>query len=179
MALARWKRLARRTVHRNPWWRYMRDDVLLPSDRRGEYHFVHTPGSVMVLPVREDGRLILVRQYRYLNDRDSIEFPAGGVKEGQDREEAARAELCEEAGYEAEQLEALGTFNPFNGVTDELCTVYRASGLRACAGQPDETEEFEQMVCTQREVRSLIADGRIWDGMTLAAWALLQEKERH
>jgi len=176
MTLGRWKKIAGAIVHRNPWWSYRRDDVTLPSGSRGEYHYVHTPGSVMVVPRHADGRILLVRQYRYLNDRDSVEFPAGGIKEGQGSEAAARAELREEAGVEAGILEEIGQFNPFNGVTDELCVVFAARELSPCAAHPDETEEFEVLRCEEAEIRRMIADGRIWDGMTLAAWAMLQEK---
>ncbi|MDT8324038.1 MAG: hypothetical protein RRA94_08010, partial [Bacteroidota bacterium] len=58
-----------------------------------------------------------------------------------------------------------------------LCTVYLATGLRAGAGQPDETEEFERLTCTDTELREMIVDRQIWDGMTLAAWTLLQGTE--
>ncbi|MCB2205154.1 NUDIX hydrolase [bacterium] len=174
MSLGRWTRRAGEVLLRNPWWEYRRDDVTLPSGSRGEYHFVHTPGSVMVIPEHEDGRIVLVRQYRYLNDRESVEFPAGGVKEGQGREQAARAELREEAGLEAAELQEIGQFNPFNGVTDELCSVYLARGLRACAAAPDETEEFEILTLRSEEFPAMVKDGRIWDGMTLATWSLLR-----
>ncbi len=175
MTLGRWKKIAGEIIHRNPWWTYRRDDVTLPSGSRGEYHYVHTPGSVMVIPLLADGRILMVRQYRYLNDRESVEFPAGGIKEGQESEAAARAELREEAGVEADVLETIGRFNPFNGVTDELCVVYVARELSPCAAHPDETEEFEVLRCEEEELRRMISDGRVWDGMTLAAWAMLKE----
>lgn len=178
MSLKEWQKRGEETLHRNPWWLYKRDSVTLPSGAAGEYHYVQTPGSVMVVPVDEAGRFVLVRQYRYLNRRESIEFPAGGVKQGQESAAAARAELREEAGLEAEDLEEIGQFNPFNGVTDELCRVYVARGLREVPAAPDATEEFEVLRMDAAGLEAAVAAGLLWDGMTLAAWALYGAVER-
>jgi ADP-ribose pyrophosphatase len=174
MALEHWTTRGEETLHRNPWWLYKRDRVVLPSGEEGEYHYVQTPGSVMVIPVGTDGRFLLVRQYRYLNRRESIEFPAGGIKDGQSAEDAARAELREEAGAAAGVLEEIGYFNPFNGVTDELCHVFVASELVAVAAQPDVTEEFELLRLDRAELLAAAAAGTLWDGMTLAALSLYE-----
>lgn len=172
MSLNHWRTRDVRIMHRNPWWVYKRDRVILPSGEEGEYHYVQTPGSVMVIPRDADGSLILVRQYRYLNRRESLEFPAGGVKPGQSVLDAARAELREEAGFVADLLEEIGAFNPFNGVTDEICRVYLARGLHAVGALPDATEEFEMLRHTREQLHSAVADGTLWDGMTLAALSL-------
>jgi ADP-ribose pyrophosphatase len=174
MALKHWTTRGEETLHRNPWWLYKRDRVVLPSGAEGEYHYVQTPGSVMVVPVATDGRFLLVRQYRYLNRRESVEFPAGGIKAGQSAEDAARAELREEAGVTAGVLEEIGYFNPFNGVTDELCRVFVARELVTVASQPDATEEFELLQLDRAGLRAAAADGALWDGMTLAALSLFE-----
>ncbi|MBE0644123.1 MAG: NUDIX hydrolase [Bacteroidetes bacterium] len=179
MALKEWTKRGEETLFRNPWWTYKRDRVTLPSGDAGEYHYVQTPGSVMLVPVTADGRFVLVRQYRYLNRRVSIEFPAGGIKPGQSAEEAAHAELREEAGFEADVLVEIGQFNPFNGVTDELCHVSVATGLHAVPAVPDATEEFEILLMDEGDIRGAIADGSLWDGMTLAAWSLYQSCKAH
>ncbi|MDX9759663.1 MAG: NUDIX hydrolase [Bacteroidota bacterium] len=172
MSLNHWRTRDVQVLHRNPWWVYKRDRVILPSGEDGEYHYVQTPGSVMVIPHDDDGNFILVRQYRYLNRRESLEFPAGGVKRGQSVRDAARAELREEAGFVADRLEEIGGFNPFNGVTDEICRVYLARGLHAVGAQPDVTEEFEMVRHTRPALLAAVLDGSLWDGMTLAALAL-------
>lgn len=174
MALKHWTTRGEETLHRNPWWLYKRDRVVLPSGEEGEYHYVQTPGSVMVIPFADDGRFLLVRQYRYLNRRESIEFPAGGIKAGQSAEDAARAELREEAGSEAGVLEEIGYFNPFNGVTDELCRVFVAHELVTVAAEPDATEEFELLRLDRAGLRAAASAGTLWDGMTLAAFSLYE-----
>src|SRR5438094_977656 len=115
---------------RNPWWEYRKDRYERPDGSGGEYHYIHTPGSVMVIPVTEEGKLILVRQYRYLNRRESLEFIGGGIKQGKSAEESARDELIEEAGIAAGKLIPIGQFNPMNGVTDELCNIFVAGSLK-------------------------------------------------
>ncbi|HSM00420.1 MAG TPA: NUDIX hydrolase [Candidatus Limnocylindria bacterium] len=172
MPLMPWKKRSESIVFRNPYWTYKRDVFELPSGKSGEYHYVHTNGSSMVVPVLEGGTLLLVNQYRYLLDRESAEFPCGSVKDGSTHEETARQELTEEAGYFAGNLVLAGEFNPYNGVTDEMCRVYVARDLQYVGAKPDETEEFELLRVTPAEVEGRIRSGAIWDGMTIAAWFL-------
>lgn len=155
----------------NPWWKYCRDEVELPSGKAGEFHYVLTNGSSMVVPVESGGTIIFVRQYRYTGRRDSLEFPCGGLKDGAAYEETARNELLEEAGFSAGRLEVVGRFNPCNGLLDEICTVFVARDLRYVGAKPDETESFELVRLAPEEIDAAILDGTIWDGMTIAAWA--------
>lgn len=172
MPLHRWKKIRQEFELKNPWWSYRKDITSLPSGKEGEYHFVHVKGSSMILPVFDDGGMILVNQYRYLCDRESLEFPCGSVKEHSSYEETAMHELAEETGFAAKDLTCVAEFNPYNGVTDEICQVYVARKLTAVVVQHDETEEFEQVVLQPAEIDTLILEKKIWDGMTLAAWAL-------
>jgi len=176
MALKRWKKIKQEFELKNPWWTYRRDEVELPSGDTGEYHYVHVIGSSMIIPLREDGTIILVNQYRYLMGKESVEFPCGGVKEGSSYQHTAQEELEEETGYRAAELEYAGAFNPYNGVTDEMCRVYIARGLSPVEAEKDATEEFEYLFRTPAEVDSMIAAGIIWDGMSLAAWSLARQK---
>lgn len=170
MPLKPWKKLGEHTVVENPWWVYKKDDCRLPSGKMGEYHYVHSQGSALVIPMMSDGRILMVNQYRYLCQKESIEFPCGSVRQGSSHEETARSELREETGYAGDPLSLIAEFNPYNGVTDEMCRVYLARALRYVGGTPDETEEFELMRFLPQEVDSLVVNGTIWDGMSIAAW---------
>lgn len=172
MALRRWHRLRRVFEIKNPWWSYRKEIVALPSGKEGEYHLVHTNGASMVIPVRADGKILLVNQYRYLLDRESLEFPCGGVKDGSSYLETATEELAEETGCSSGDLRCVGEYDPYNGVTDEICKVYIARELTHVEAHRDETEEFEQVVLSPAELESTIKSGGIWDGMTLAAWSI-------
>jgi ADP-ribose pyrophosphatase len=176
MALKSWKKLSGEVLFKNNWWEYKRDEVELPTRKKGEYHYVFTNGSSMVVPMMDDGRVLMVRQYRYLNDRESIEFPCGSVKDGSSHDETAWHELAEETGYSAGRLFMVGEFNPYNGVTPEMCHVYIARNLQHVGGTPDETEEFELLPLTAEEIEGRIRAGDIWDGMTIAAWSIVKSK---
>ena len=133
----------------------------------------------MVVPVLPNGDLVLVSQYRYLNGLPSLEFPCGGVKAGHGYEETAVRELAEEAGYSAGSLREIGQFNPYNGVTDEICRVYLAQELAPAFAPPDETEDIERVMLSPEEFEERIRRGEIWDGMTLAAWSLARTHIQH
>jgi ADP-ribose pyrophosphatase len=164
--------ISKAVLFTNPWWKYCLDQIELPSGKIGDYHYVLTNGSSMVIPVEEDGGLLLVRQYRYTGNRDSIEFPCGGLKDGANYEITARDELVEETGFLAGQLEVVGNFNPCNGLLNEICTVYVARNLTYAGARPDETESMELVRLQIKEIDDLIRNGTIWDGMTIAAWAI-------
>jgi ADP-ribose pyrophosphatase len=171
-----YKVIKKTVAFQNPWWKYCHDQIELPSGKSGEYHYVLTHGSAMVLPINESGKLLLVRQYRYTGDRDSLEFPSGGVKEESTWDETAKDELIEETGFSAGQMDFVGSFNPCNGLVNEICRVYIARNLHFVGSHPDETESFEIVALSMAELEALIQNGTIWDGMTLAAWAIAKSQ---
>ena len=176
MALNQWKRISQSVVIKNAWWTYKRDEYELPTGKFGEYHYVHTNGASMVIPIMADGKVLTVKQYRYLCGKESIEFPCGGVKDGSSYDETAWHELVEETGYSAGRLFLAGEFNPYNGITDEICHVYIARELQHVGGTPDDTEEFELLPLAAEEIDKLIREGVIWDGMSIAAWTIVKSK---
>lgn len=176
MPLKPWRKLRQSFELKNPWWTYRKDDVMLPTGREGEYHFVHVNGSSMIIPITDDGDIVMVNQYRYLASRDSVEFPCGSVKDGSTYEQTAYEELSEETGFHAGQLEYIAEFNPYNGVTDELCRIFIAERLTPVDAQPDDTEEFQRIILSYADLERRIKAGEIWDGMTLAAWALISDR---
>ena len=178
MPLKRPQTLSSDSISKNPYWEYRLDSYTLPNGGHGEYHYVHTRGAAMVVALDNDGKLILVKQVRYLLKRESIEFPGGGVK-GDDSLLSAKDELAEEAGFGAANWELAGEFDPYNGVTDEICKVDLATGLKEAAKEKDPSEEFEVLKLTVDEFQSMVDGGEIWDGMTLAAWGLAKKTVLH
>jgi ADP-ribose pyrophosphatase len=160
----------------NKWWDYIVDKYILPNGNEAEYHYVHTPGSVFIVPICDDGKIMMISQYRYLNQKISLELPGGGMKVGLTQEECAHNELIEETGHDGE-LEYAGYFNPFSGITDELCYVYVARKLLPSdKSLPDESEEIEVVRLTKNEIESKVATNEIYSGMTLASWIMAKDK---
>lgn len=161
-----------KTEYSNPYWEYKIDKYKLPSGGTGTYHYVNSRGSTFIIPKISAEIYILARQYRYLNKRTSIEFPGGGLNPDTEPEINAAHELLEETGYEAGKLTFVGEYNPYNGVSNEMCRVYLAEDLVFRGANPEATEEFEIIEMTENEIINKIYEGEIWDGMTLAAWSL-------
>jgi ADP-ribose pyrophosphatase len=159
-------------IAKNPYWEYRLDEYIKPDLSKGEYHYVWTPGSTFIIPMMNDDLFVMTRQWRYLNCCESIEFPGGGIAPGLSPEDNALKELAEETGFSANEIMRLGEFNPFNGVTNELCQVFIAKGLKKVDSVPDDSEEFEVLILSSNEIIYKIKMGEIWDGMTLAAWAM-------
>ena len=175
MAIKHWKKVSSEVKFKNPWWTYIIDKYRVDENREGEYHFCHTEGSSFVIPIMDDGKILMVNQYRYLNDRESIEFPGGGVKPGETEEQTAHKELVEETGNDGE-LEKVGYFNPYSGITNELCHVYIARNLKPSKEfSKDEHEEFEIVPVSIEELEEKISTNEIFNGMTLASWALARK----
>ena len=170
--MSAWERIDKASVDHNPWYRVSRDRYRLPNGEVGTYTYVDIPGSTMVIPILDDGRAVLVRQFRYLMQRPSLEFPCGGLKEGYTPLFNAQEELREEAGLVASDWRKLGEFAPYNGVSNEYCHVFRARGLAGVEAAPEETESIEIVHLTLDEIRSEIRRGELWDGMTIACLSI-------
>jgi 8-oxo-dGTP pyrophosphatase MutT (NUDIX family) len=170
-----WKKIKSEVVHQNPFWIYRQDvfeveGCVTPRD----YYYVETPGSVMAVPLLSDGRIVMVQTFRCLQNKYSVEFPGGAVKDGQTFEQAAHRKLQEEAGLTAQDLINIGEFCPFNGISTELCKVYLAKGLERVATENNPQEPMELMPRRIDEIENLIKHNQIWDGQSLAVWALVR-----
>jgi 8-oxo-dGTP pyrophosphatase MutT (NUDIX family) len=169
------KKKSEEIVHENPWWTYMHDTMDLPDGNTGHYYYAKTRGgAAFVVPVLSDGRIVLISQYRYLTDTISVEFPGGGVEVGEDPRSAAIRELAEEAGCAVRDIKEIGVFEPANGYVKDKTHVYLAHVDIVQDPTPEVTGGVERMVRTRREVEYMVRGNDIWDGQTLAAWALVQ-----
>jgi ADP-ribose pyrophosphatase len=150
------------------------ESITLPGGGRLEAEIVRHPGSVVLIPVNEEGEIILVRQYRPAIGRWVWELPAGTLKHGEDADAAAARECQEEIGLVPTQLEHLGSLFPTPGYCDEEMNFYRVTGLRTpdeddAPVQPDEDEDLEPRPFRIDAMRSMIEEGEIIDMKTVAA----------
>lgn len=152
------------------------DEVEEPGGVRAVREVVRHRGSVAALPVHADGRMVLVRQYRYPVDALVWELPAGRLDPGESVEDAARREMEEEVGLRPGRLEALAVFYTTPGFCDEAMHLFRASDLQSVPARPEADERIEAREFTRAEVREMIRRGELREGKTLVA--LLMEMAR-
>jgi ADP-ribose pyrophosphatase len=143
------------------------DQVQLPSGRPGIREVVHHPGGVVIVPVLEDGRLVLVRQFRYPLKKYILEFPAGKLDSNQTPLETITRELEEEAGYRAETITHEFSFYSTPGISDEIIHLFIASGLCPVSQRLEEGEHITIEKYTLDECLDKIRTGEIADGKTL------------
>ena len=151
--------------------------VTLPHGAVVDLELVRHDGSVVLVPIADDGRLLLVRQYRHAAGGFLWELPAGSLEKDEDPDAAAARECHEELGLIPTRLERLLTLYPTPGFCTETMTYYRATGLRSpgpddTAAHQDEDESIEVGAFTVDEIRAMIARGEIADLKTVAALAL-------
>ncbi|MEO0322271.1 MAG: NUDIX hydrolase [Myxococcota bacterium] len=125
------------------------------------------PGAVVILPVLEDGRFVLIRNRRVAVGETLLELPAGTLTPGEAPATCARRELAEETGYRARALAPLLTFYPSPGVLDEVMHGFVASGLEPGAQDLDAGEEIDVEVMDRAALDQALESGAIKDGKTL------------
>ena len=151
--------------------------VKLPDGRVIARDFIHFRPAATIVPILNDGRMVLIRNYRFTVEDWLLELPAGAIDEGEAPAAGAARELLEETGYSAGEMELLGEFFLAPGSTDERMYSFAATGLTP---GPQKLEAYEQIVVetfAPDEVKQMLADGRIRDGKTIATLALYWQKK--
>jgi ADP-ribose pyrophosphatase len=152
------------------------DEVSEPGGVHGTREIVRQSGSVAALPVLADGRVVLVRQYRYAVDEHVWELPAGRRDPDETPEQGARRELEEEVGLRAGALEPLVVFWTTPGFCDEVMHLFRATALEPVPARPEADERIEPATFTLEQAMAMVRAGEIREGKTLVA--LLLERGR-
>ena len=159
--------LASKTIYRGRVIEVKVDRVIEPGGVETTREVVCHPGSVVVIPYLPDGRIILVRQYRYAAGQSMWELVAGGLEPGETPSHAARRELEEETCYRARTVKRLLEFYPSPGVMNEKMHLFEARELTPSQGEPDEDERIETGFFTLGEITRMINKKQIHDGKTL------------
>lgn len=143
------------------------DQIIEPSGVRAQREIVVHPGSVVVIPRLSDGRIVLVRQYRYAARQSLWELVAGGLDGRETVLAAARRELLEETGYRSRRMRRLLSFYPSPGILTERMHLVEARDLTLSKATPEEDERIEVRRFRESELRRMLVSGRICDGKTL------------
>jgi ADP-ribose pyrophosphatase len=146
----------------------------LPNKSEGEWECVRHPGGALAVPVTADGKLVLVRQYRFAAVGRLLEFPAGTVEPDEDPAETIRREIEEETGYRAKIWKTLGKFFLAPGYSDEVIYAFLAQDLEKLEVQPtqDEDEDMEVVLMTPEALEKAIYDGEPVDAKTISSFLL-------
>lgn len=171
------KRLSRDLVAHGAIIDYYQDTMLVPNGNVVKWDFIQHNGAAAVVPVDEQGKLILVRQYRNALERYTLEIPAGGLQNpSEPTREAAERELAEETGYRAQNLELLLSLRTTVAFCNEKIDVYLATGLVPGSQNLDEDEYVQVGAYTVEELTEKIYAGEIQDSKTVAAILAYRDK---
>jgi ADP-ribose pyrophosphatase len=152
-----------------------RDVVALPDGSPATREYVVHPGAVVVVPILDDGRLVLERQFRYPVGRVMLEFPAGKLDAGEAPLQCGQRELIEETGYRAREWALAGTLHNAVAYSTEVIHIAFARGLQAGVRALDVGELIEIEPMTEAQLEAAAANGTLTDAKTLIALLWLQK----
>jgi ADP-ribose pyrophosphatase len=172
------KTLSSQTIYEGKIISLRLEEVELPDGNRAKRELVQHPGAVALIPITNEGKIILVKQYRKSLNRTLIEIPAGRIEVGEDPKITALRELEEETGYGAREVTYIQSFATSPGFADEIIHLYLAENLyeieNPAAG--DEDEFIELLEATIDEAEQMVAAGDIYDAKT--AFAVIYAKHQ-
>jgi ADP-ribose pyrophosphatase len=167
-------RVSSRQVYRGHFLEVYQDQVALPDGGQAGREYMLHPGAVMVIPVLDDGRLVLERQYRYPLERSMIEFPAGKLEPGEAGILCGVRELFEETGYSAQEWAFAGELNNAIAYSSERIEIWFARGLQAGVRHLDAGEFLDVFTATEDELAEWVRMGRVTDAKTMVGLLWLQ-----
>ena len=144
------------------------DDVEEPNGVRATRVVITHPGSVVVLPVLKDGRILMIEQYRHATRQYLWELVAGRIDEGETVKEAAARELKEETGYTAKRFTEFLDVWPTPGFLEERMHILLAEGLTEGEATPEEDEKIVSHAYTAKELKQMMKSGKLRDGKSIA-----------
>ena len=152
-------------LFQSPWYSLRQDQLTLPNGQNITYTLIDHPGYVMVVPLLDDGRVMMERVYRYTLQRTCLECPSGGILKAETFEAAARRELEEETGYRAAKLDLLGRFIGSPGISNEEYDLFLATQLTADGVlQREPTEEIALELIPLQTLTEMVYRGEISNG---------------
>lgn len=146
----------------------------LPNRAEGDWECIRHPGGALAIPVTNEGKLILVRQYRFAVGGRVLEFPAGTIEPMEDPLETVKREIQEETGFSADKWQKLGEFILAPGYSDEIIYAFLAQDLTELAKPPkqDDDEDIEVLFWTPQELETAILEGQPVDAKSISSFFL-------
>ena len=169
------KTVSTKEIYKGRSFSFFSDKIKLPDNRTATRDYVKYPKAVAIIPFADSETVILVEQYRYSVGRVMLEIPAGKIDDpSEPPENAAKRELLEETGYDADSIEFLFSFYPAVGYSTEEILVYRADNLTAKQQDLDEDEFIDVRHVKIADALDMIKRGGIKDSKTILALLYLK-----
>ena len=166
----KYERIGRELVHKGAIIDYYQDTIKIPNGNIAKWDYIKHKGAAAVVAVKDDGKLLMVRQFRNALDRETLEIPAGGLNSVDEPTDIAAArELEEEAGYTAGKMELLISIRTTVAFCDEKIDIYVATDLKRSKQHLDEDEFLDVETYSIEELIQMIYDCKINDGKTVSA----------
>ncbi len=166
-----WKKLRSEIIFKNSWLSLQKDTVISPTGKEGEYTLLVAKPFVIVVPVTAEGKILMIKQYRYPIARQVIEFPAGGV-DGDNLLEDAKRELQEETGYASDDWTDAGEIHELVSISRQPGHIFLARNCKDTEQHKMAEEGIEKAQgFTVDEVQGMIQDGTIIDALTPAVFS--------
>lgn len=164
--------LEQRLFYKGRKFDYEVNRLRLPNGVEGDWECVRHPGGALAVPVTNEGKFVLVKQYRFTVKGRLLEFPAGTVESNEDPTTTIKREIEEETGYTAKRWQSLGKFILAPGYSDEYIYAFLAQDLEKLEHPPqqDEDEDIEVVLMTAEELEAAILNGEPIDGKTIASF---------
>lgn len=172
------KRIKRELVAKGHIIDYYHDTMQIPNGHIAVWDFIKHNGAAAVVPVRPDGKILMVRQYRNALERYTLEIPAGGLLPGEPTEKAALRELEEETGYRCDTAELLLSIRTTVAFCDEKIDIYTARDLKPGRQHLDEDEFVHVEAYSVEELLEMVYQGRLQDSKTVCAILAYARKYR-
>lgn len=163
------KRVDRKLVAHGSIIDYYKDEIETKDGNRAFWDHIEHKGAAAMLAITDEGKIVLVRQYRNSLDKSILEIPAGGIEPGEDTCNAAVRELSEESGYIAGNVEPLMVINTTVAFCNEKIWIYKATNLSLGETHLDRDEYVDVECYSLEEIVDMIAKGEITDSKTISA----------
>ena len=149
------------------------EEVLLPDERIASREIIEHPGSVVIIPLLENNKIVVIKQFRKPVEQVLYELPAGKLEKGEDIAKCAERELLEETGYKAKEMIKLSSFYTTPGFSDELMHLFLAKGLILNQQQLNQNEFLEVNIFSLAELIKMVIENKIRDAKSIIGlfWA--------
>lgn len=169
-----WTITATRILYRAPWLHIQEDRVITPAGKPGKYTYTVAKDGAIVIPLDTEGRVHLIKEFKYPAGRVLLQAPGGGVDRGETPLTAAKRELQEEVGLTAKRWTRLGVFYPFPSSIHTRTYLYLAEDLTEVSQELEGTETIETVTMPLTQALRMAVQGTIADGETIVALFKMQ-----